>query len=90
MRGASRSRQMISSLPALSVRAIKFVLTLIIGVMGVGAYYASPGSSAAPAPSQEKVSLAGEVTTNLDALRQAVEGDDFSSRHHSSRACSLT
>ena len=37
MRGASRFRKMTSSLPALSVRAIKFVLTLIIGVMGVGA-----------------------------------------------------
>jgi cytochrome c peroxidase len=70
-------RQTILSLPTLSVRAIKLVLALIAGVMGVGGYCAGFISSAAPAAEQQD-EIFGADASNLDAILREIEREDSS------------
>jgi cytochrome c peroxidase len=65
-------------LSTLPVRAIKFALSLTVGVMGVGAYYASPSSSAAPVTSRENVKPGAEFAAKPDGVLQEVGGQGFS------------
>jgi Di-haem cytochrome c peroxidase len=56
-------------LPVPSIRATKFMLSLIVVMMGVDAYYTRPGSSAAPVPSRENLHGADRQEAALGALR---------------------
>lgn len=74
---ASNFRQAAYLLPAFSLRAIKLVLTLIIGGTSVGIYYAGCGSSAALLAEREQIKLGGEAA-HLDQVIQEIERTNFS------------
>jgi cytochrome c peroxidase len=60
--------------PVPSIRAIKFVLSLIVVMMGVDAYYTRPGSSAAPVPSRENLKPGAELDAKHDGILREIEG----------------
>lgn len=63
--------------PTLSTRAIKIVLALIAGVMGVGVYCAGFSDSAAPAAERQEEILDDEAG-RLDAILREIERNDSS------------
>jgi cytochrome c peroxidase len=80
---ASKSRRAIYRLPVLSVRAIKSVLSLIVVVMGVGAYYTRPDSSAASATegslvAEQQGEILGDEAIHLDGILRQIEREDSS------------
>jgi hypothetical protein len=64
-------------LPVFSVRAIKFMLSLIVVVMGVGVYCAGFSGSAAPAAEQQDEIFSADAS-NLDAMLREIEREDLS------------
>jgi cytochrome c peroxidase len=74
---ARNSKETPLSLPTLSVRAIKMVLALIAGVMGVGVYCAGFSGSAAPAAELQD-EIIGADASNLDAMIREIEREDSS------------
>src|SRR5262245_22300229 len=74
---AKASRRTTYRLPVLSVRAIKLVLALIAGVMGVSVYCAGFSGSAAPAAERQDEIFSADAS-NLDAMLREIEGEDSS------------
>src|SRR5262245_30202229 len=71
------SMQTTLSLPTLPVRATKFMLSLIAGVIGIGVYCGSFSSSAAPAAELQD-EIIGAEASNLDAMIREIEREDSS------------
>ncbi len=77
MIGVGKSGRMRYRPHVLSIRAIKFVLSLIVGVIGAGAYFTSQGGSAAPLHSRDNTRLGAEFVARTDDILQKIEGEGF-------------
>jgi cytochrome c peroxidase len=64
-------------LPVPSIRATKFMLSLIAGVIGVGVYCGSFSSSAAPAAELQDEIISADAS-NFDAMIREIEREDSS------------
>jgi cytochrome c peroxidase len=64
-------------LPVPTIRATKFMLSLIAGVIGIGVYCGSFSSSAAPAAELQD-EIIGAEASNLDAMIREIEREDSS------------